>query len=156
MNIIRKTICFAYVFLFMGCQSVSDSKPVEKESDNQKLEFKKNKNSRGVNYPQWVFLPKLDGYHVVIGSAIKQEISNSKAQLSVALLVAKAELARFYNTSVNSSLVLSQSNDDSIKIISKAHLKSRADLDLSNAEVLDTWQHPETEELFILYGYKTN
>lgn len=103
-------------------------------------------------YPEWVNSPNAKGYLSVVGSAKPQKSKNPRAQYRVALLTARAELSRIYNTHIENQISTSSTqtgnySDHQTKHFTK--LKSSGALQLSDAVVLKEWTHPDTKELFL-------
>lgn len=104
-------------------------------------------------YPHWVENPALKGYLSVVGSARVQKSGNPAAQHRVAMLTARAELSRVYNSHVentsDSSTTTSSSGTYQHTDSSSSRVRSSSALQLSDAVVLEQWTHPDTKELFI-------
>jgi len=155
MNNIFVVLILASSIAFSGCKSTGEDEIIS-ESNDKSNSIQKSQNTKvNSSYPKWIFSPRLNGYYVVLGSAPKQNNSNYRAQLIVAIASARAELAKIKNTSVASTLDTKQTSETPLAFESNTHLESNVVFDISKADVIKSWKHPKTEELFILYGYKT-
>jgi hypothetical protein len=154
MNTIYTTLFLASCLVISGCKSTDEATKTSESNDK----YSANQKSQPlVNsaYPKWIFSPTLTGFYVVLGSAPKQINNNYRAQLIVAIASARSELAKIKNTSVSSTLDMERTSESPLAFESNTSIKSDVVFDISKADVLKSWKHPETEELFILYGYKT-
>ncbi len=154
MNTIYISLVLAFSIVVLGCKSTNEDFSIA-NSNEKSMPVQKTPSAKiNSDYPNWVLSPKLDGYYVVLGSAPKQINSNYRAQLVVAIAAARAELAIIKNASVTSTLEIKQTSETPLAFKSRTKLESNVVFDVSRAEVLISWKHPETKELFILYGYK--
>ena len=156
MNIIYITLILLFTLVVLGCKSTNENSTISQSKEKSNSIQKTSSTKVSSNYPEWVVSPALDGHYVVLGSAPKQINSNYRAQLVVAIASARAELAKIKNTSVTSTLDIKRTSENPLAFKSHTNLESNVVFDVSKAEVIKSWKHPKTEELFILYGYKTN
>jgi len=155
MNNTYITLMLICSFFVSGCKSTYDDSKASESTNESKFIHTASSPNLNNSYPEWVFSPKLNGYYVVLGSAPKQNNSNYRAQLIVAITSARAELAKIKSTSVASTLDIERTSETPLDFESTTNLKSDVVFDVSKADIIKSWKHPETEELFILYGYKT-
>jgi len=154
MNNLSIALFLLSTLLISGCKSTKADLSTSNTEHNQDSIQNLQNPEVNTSYPKWVFTPKLNGYHVVLGSAPKQINKNYRAQLTVAISSARAELAKIKNTSVASTLDIERTSDKPLSFESNTNIESNVAFDISKADVIKSWKHPETEELFILYGYK--
>lgn len=103
--------------------------------------------------PSWVLNPAKPGYITVVGSAPKQDWGGRSAQLRVAEMKARQELAQMVRVRIESknqySTTASRSGVEHTADI-ETRLQSAAELSLASARVFEEWTDPSSGELYIL------
>ena len=109
-----------------------------------------------VPLPGWVDNPSAPGYVGVVSSAMPQPIGGIEGQRRVALLAARAEMARMQSAQASGTNLTSiTASSDRVKISSEdfRRVSSAQALSLYDVSVREQWLHPVTGELFLWLVY---
>lgn len=137
------------IFLASGliaCQSTAHKPGQSSQTTGQSKKVAVSK------YPYWVEDPSLKGHIGVVGSAIKQDWGGKQAQHRVAIAKARSELAKAFQThidSVNRLTITDRGGQASTEFSQDTTARSKQALRLHDATVLEEWTDPDTGELFI-------
>ncbi|MBI4808399.1 MAG: LPP20 family lipoprotein [Nitrosomonadales bacterium] len=102
--------------------------------------------------PAWVMNPDKPGYTSVVGSAPKQDWGGRAAQLRVAEMKARQELAQIVRVQVESmNKFKTEDRSGSVSRTGdvETRLRSSVDLSLESARVIEEWTDPQSGELYI-------
>ena len=96
--------------------------------------------------------PQLDGYLTAVGSAMAQEIGGLESQRRVALLRARADLAKNVRVYVSKQLsIRKQSDAASPQVDQQIKIRAVELQQMDKAIVKSEWLNKKTGELFIWY-----
>jgi hypothetical protein len=102
--------------------------------------------------PAWVLNPEKPGYQSVTGSAPPQDWGGRSAQYRVAEMVARKELAQMVRVQIESTSLSQEelrAGKFSRDVNTETRLKSRVELSLESARVIEEWTDPQTGVLYI-------
>jgi hypothetical protein len=110
----------------------------------------------GSNLPDWFYNPHYKGYMGITSSAPVQKMGGIEGQRRVALLKARAELARMQNVQVEArSKTFREVSKQGVKFNYEDYkkLSTAQGLDLYNVSIKDEWIDTNTGELYLWLIY---
>jgi len=101
------------------------------------------------NKPAWVLNPEKSGFTSVVGFAPTQEWGGHAAQMRVAEMKARQELAQMLQSKIESELNASRDNRGAHAEDIQTRISSRVGLNLENSRVIEEWTDPQNGTLYI-------
>jgi hypothetical protein len=106
--------------------------------------------------PEWVFDAHLEGYEIVVGFASAQKGVFELQQHRVAELSAMRAFSEIQRVHVSNTTTQVSQTGLPIEVQSQTQLNAANALDFSKLTRLNSWVHPKTQDLYVLYGIPIN
>jgi len=105
-----------------------------------------------VAIPAWVLDPQADGYETELGYAPAGSEGANQQQYRVAEMAAMRAFSQNQRVQVSSTITSVRIDGDDMQDESQARLSAANAMDFSKLTRLQTWVHPVTQDLYVLYG----